>query len=31
MAGSFDQPYRGGFAWPEHRLAISVYFEDTES
>jgi acyl-CoA thioester hydrolase len=31
MAGSFDQPYRGGFAGPEHRFAISVYFEDTDT
>jgi acyl-CoA thioester hydrolase len=31
MAGSFDQPYRGGFAGPEHRFAISVYFEDTDA
>ena len=32
MAGStFDQPYRGGFAGPEHRFALTVYFEDTDT
>jgi acyl-CoA thioester hydrolase len=27
----FDQPYRGGFAGPEHRFALTVYFEDTDT
>jgi len=26
-----DQPYRGGFAGPEHRFALTVYFEDTDT
>ena len=29
--GSLDQPYRGGFVGPEHRFALSVYFEDTDA
>ena len=28
---TFDTPYRGGFAGPEHRFALSVYFEDTDA
>ena len=31
MASSFDQPYRGGFVGPEHRFALTVYFEDTDT
>ena len=27
----FNQPYRGGFAGPEHRFALTVYFEDTDA
>ncbi|QNN65100.1 YbgC/FadM family acyl-CoA thioesterase [Sphingomonas rhizophila] len=27
----FDQPYRGGFAGTEHRFALTVYFEDTDT
>ena len=27
----FDQPYRGGFAGKEHRFALSLYFEDTDT
>jgi len=27
----FDLPYRGGFVGPEHRFALSVYFEDTDT
>ena len=27
----FDQPYRGGFAGAEHRFALTVYFEDTDT
>ena len=27
----FDTPYRGGFAGPEHRFALTVYFEDTDA
>lgn len=26
-----DQPYRGGFVGPEHRFALTVYFEDTDT
>ena len=26
-----DQPYRGGFAGPEHRFALTIYFEDTDT
>ena len=28
---SFDQPYRGGFVGAEHRFALTVYFEDTDT
>lgn len=31
MASPFDQPYRGGFVGPEHRFALTVYFEDTDT
>jgi len=32
MAGnSLDTPYRGGFVGNEHRFALSVYFEDTDT
>ena len=31
MVPSFDQPYRGGFVGPEHRFALTVYFEDTDT
>src|SRR4249919_2460519 len=32
MAGnSLDTPYRGGFVDNEHRFALSVYFEDTDT
>jgi acyl-CoA thioester hydrolase len=27
----FDQPYRGGFVGREHRFALTVYFEDTDT
>jgi acyl-CoA thioester hydrolase len=27
----FDDPYRGGFAGKEHRFALTVYFEDTDT
>jgi acyl-CoA thioester hydrolase len=30
-ASPFDQPYRGGFAGGEHRFALTVYFEDTDT
>ena len=30
-ASPFDQPYRGGFVGPEHRFALTVYFEDTDT
>ena len=26
-----DQPYRGGFLGAEHRFALTVYFEDTDT
>jgi acyl-CoA thioester hydrolase len=26
-----DQPYRGGFVGSEHRFALTVYFEDTDT
>lgn len=26
-----DQPYRGGFVGSQHRFALSVYFEDTDT
>src|SRR5574339_608915 len=26
-----DQPYRGGFVGKEHRFALRVYFEDTDT
>ena len=28
---AFDLPYRGGFVGAEHRFALSVYFEDTDT
>jgi acyl-CoA thioester hydrolase len=28
---TLDQPYRGGFVGPEHRFALSVYYEDTDA
>lgn len=31
MTPNFDQPYRGGFVGPEHRFALTVYFEDTDT
>jgi acyl-CoA thioester hydrolase len=27
----FDDPYRGGFTGKEHRFALTVYFEDTDT
>ena len=27
----FDTPYRGGFTGREHRFALTVYFEDTDT
>ncbi|MFL6737386.1 MAG: YbgC/FadM family acyl-CoA thioesterase [Sphingomonas sp.] len=27
----FDTPYRGGFIGAEHRFALTVYFEDTDT
>ena len=27
----FDQPYHGGFVGKEHRFALTVYFEDTDT
>jgi acyl-CoA thioester hydrolase len=31
MAGDLETPYRGGFVGPEHRFALTVYFEDTDT
>jgi len=31
MAGDLDTPYRGGFVGQEHRFALTVYFEDTDT
>lgn len=31
MTSLFDQPYRGGFVGPEHRFALTLYFEDTDT
>src|SRR4030095_798859 len=28
---SFDHPYRGGFVGKQHRFALTVYFEDTDT
>src|ERR1700760_4500478 len=28
---SLDTPYRGGFIGTEHRFALTVYFEDTDT
>ena len=30
-AETLDQPYRGGFVGHEHRFALTVYFEDTDT
>ncbi len=30
-SSALDTPYRGGFAGPEHRFALTVYFEDTDA
>ena len=30
-ASPFETPYRGGFVGAEHRFALSVYFEDTDT
>ena len=27
----YHTPYRGGFVGPEHRFALTVYFEDTDT
>ena len=27
----FDHPYRGGFVGKEHRFALTIYFEDTDT
>lgn len=31
MSSHLDTPYRGGFVGPEHRFALHVYFEDTDT
>ncbi|MES2327549.1 MAG: YbgC/FadM family acyl-CoA thioesterase [Pseudomonadota bacterium] len=31
MTEALDTPYRGGFVGKEHRFALSVYFEDTDT
>lgn len=30
-SSAFDTPYRGGFVGREHRFALTVYFEDTDT
>ena len=27
----YDQPYRGGFVGKQHRFALTVFFEDTDT
>jgi acyl-CoA thioester hydrolase len=31
VSSNLDQPYRGGFVGREHRFALTVYFEDTDT
>ena len=31
MTADLDHPYRGGFVGAEHRFALTVYFEDTDT
>ena len=31
MSEDLDTPYRGGFVGAEHRFALTVYFEDTDT
>ena len=31
MTSEFSTPYRGGFVGTEHRFALTVYFEDTDT
>jgi acyl-CoA thioester hydrolase len=31
LSSEFDTPYRGGFVGSEHRFALTVYFEDTDT
>lgn len=31
MNNDVDTPYRGAFVGPEHRFALTVYFEDTDT
>jgi acyl-CoA thioester hydrolase len=31
MTGDLETPYRGGFVGHEHRFALTVYFEDTDT
>ena len=31
MSHKLDQPYRGGFVGRQHRFALTVYFEDTDT
>jgi acyl-CoA thioester hydrolase len=31
VTSEFDRPYRGGFVGREHRFALTVYFEDTDT
>ena len=31
MSSHLDQPYRGGFVGRQHRFALTVYFEDTDT
>jgi acyl-CoA thioester hydrolase len=31
VSSALDQPYRGGFVGREHRFALTIYFEDTDT
>jgi acyl-CoA thioester hydrolase len=31
LSSDLDRPYRGGFVGREHRFALTVYFEDTDT
>jgi acyl-CoA thioester hydrolase len=31
VSSDLDQPYRGGFVGREHRFALTIYFEDTDT
>ena len=31
QSSPYDQPYRGGFVGKQHRFALTVFFEDTDT